>query len=155
MSSPPHLQLGNQLCLALYSATNALTRAYRPLLVPLDLTYPQYLVMLALWEQDGVSVSDICARTRLDTGTVTPLLKRLAAKGLLERGRSDSDERRRVITLTAAGQSLRQAADEIPYRMACLGVLTPNQGEKLKQLAETLYRNLAALEQDARNGPRP
>lgn len=79
MSSPSHLHLRNQICLALYSAGNALSRAYRPLLEPLDLTYPQYLVMLALWEEDRVSVTAICERTRLDTGTVTPLLKRLEA----------------------------------------------------------------------------
>lgn len=146
MSSPPHLQLSNQLCLSLYSATNALTRAYRPLLEPLGLTYPQYLVMLALWEHDGVSVTDLCQRARLDTGTITPLLKRLADKGLLVRGRSDEDERRRVITLTREGAALRQAAEQVPVQMACLGVLTPAQGQKLKQLAETLYRNLADFE---------
>jgi MarR family transcriptional regulator, organic hydroperoxide resistance regulator len=146
MPSPPHLQLRNQLCLALYSATNALTRAYRPLLEPLGLTYPQYLVMLALWEEDGVSVTDLCQRTRLDTGTVTPLLKRLADKGLLVRGRSEEDERRRVITLTREGAALQEAAGEVPVRMACLEVLTPQQGTQLKRLAETLYRNLAERE---------
>jgi DNA-binding MarR family transcriptional regulator len=146
MPSPPHLQLQNQLCLALYSATNALTRAYRPFLEPLGLTYPQYLVMLALWDRDGVSVGDLCERTRLDTGTVTPLLKRLAEKGLLVRGRSEEDERRRVITLTTAGSALRAAASEVPVRMACLGVLTPEQGMQLKELAEVLYRNLAGRE---------
>ena len=147
MASPPHLHLSNQLCLALYSAGNALSRAYRPMLEPLDLTYPQYLVMLALWEVDGVSVSDICERTRLDTGTVTPLLKRLAAKGLLVRARSEEDERRRVISLTEAGQALQARAEDVPFRMACLGVLTPEEGIELKRLAETLYRNLARLEQ--------
>lgn len=146
MSSPPHLRLANQLCLSLYSATHALTRAYRPLLEPLGLTYPQYLMMLALWEQDGVSVTDLCERTRLDTGTVTPLLKRLADKGLVVRGRSDEDERRRVITLTQEGRALRDAAEDVPAQMACLGVLTPDQGARLKELAELLYRNLAARE---------
>jgi DNA-binding MarR family transcriptional regulator len=146
MPSPPHLRLANQLCLSLYSATHALTRAYRPLLDPLGLTYPQYLMMLALWEHDGVSVTDLCERTRLDTGTVTPLLKRLADKGFVVRGRSDEDERRRVITLTPAGRALRDAAEEVPARMACLGVLTPEQGAQLKELAELLYRNLAARE---------
>jgi len=143
MPSPPHLRLANQLCLSLYSATHALTRAYRPLLDPLGLTYPQYLMMLALWEQDGVSVTDLCERTRLDTGTVTPLLKRLAEKGLVVRGRSEEDERRRVITLTPEGRSLRDAAEEVPARMACLGVLSPDEGAQLKELAERLYRNLA------------
>ncbi|PAU86980.1 MarR family transcriptional regulator [Pseudomonas sp. WN033] len=147
MSSPSHLHLRNQICLALYSAGNALSRAYRPLLEPLDLTYPQYLVMLALWEEDGVSVTAICERTRLDTGTVTPLLKRLEAKGLLLRVRSAEDERRRVISLTDSGRALQARAEDIPLRMACLGVLTPAEGAELKRLSETLYRNLLALEQ--------
>jgi len=144
MTSPAHLRLENQICLSLYSATNALTRAYRPFLEPLGLTYSQYLVMLALWETDALSVTDICARTRLDTGTVTPLLKRLAAKGLVERGRSELDERRRVITLTKAGAALQKAADAVPKQMACLDVLTPRQAQTLKDLAELLYRNLEA-----------
>lgn len=146
MSSPPHQHLDNQICLSLYSATNALLRAYRPLLEPLDLTYPQYLMMLALWEVDEVSVTDLCERTRLDTGTVTPLLKRLETKGFLKRERSVSDERMRVIRLTARGRRLRTRAEHVPASLACLEVLTPDQGVKLKQLAETLYRNLRALE---------
>lgn len=146
MPSPPHLQLRNQICLSLYSAVNALTRAYRPFLDPLGLTYPQYLVMLALWEEDGLSVGDICARTRLETGTVTPLLKRLAAKDLLVRGRSDVDERRRVIELTAAGRAMQAAADDVPYRIACLDALTPEEAVQLKALAETLFEKLRARE---------
>ncbi len=121
-------------------------RAYRPLLEPLDLTYPQYLVMLSLWETDGVSVTDLCRRTRLDTGTVTPLLKRLAAKGFLTRERSQTDERMRVIRLTIEGQRLRSCAEHVPGALACLDVLTPAQGAQLKDIAETLYRNLSALE---------
>ena len=145
MSSPPHLHPENQICLSLYSATNALMRAYRPFLDPLDLTYPQYLVMLVLWQEDDLSVTEICERTRLDTGTVTPLLKRLAAKGLLVRERSDEDERKRVISLTRKGAALQKDANDIPIKMSCLGVLTPKQGEKIKALAEALYGNLAAL----------
>lgn len=156
MSSPAHQQLDNQICLSLYSATNALLRAYRPLLEPLDLTYPQYLVMLALWEADAVSVTDVCRRTRLDTGTVTPLLKRLESKGLLRRGRSAADERMRVIALTPAGRRLRAKAEHVPGALACLEVLTPAEGVKLKQLAESLYRNLCALESpSARGRPTP
>ena len=135
----------NQICLSMYSATNALTRAYRPFLNPLDITYAQYLVMLVLWEEDDLSVTDICGRTRLDTGTVTPLLKRLAVKGLLARERSDEDERKRVISLTRKGTALQSKASEIPIKMSCLGVLTPKQGERLKALAEALYCNLSAL----------
>jgi DNA-binding MarR family transcriptional regulator len=142
MASPPHLHIENQICMSLYSATNALTRAYRPFLDPLDLTYPQYLVMLVLWQQDDVSVTEICAQTRLDTGTVTPLLKRLETKGLLERSRSGHDERMRVISLTRKGRALQQKAERVPFDMSCIGALTPKQALQLKELAEALYRGL-------------
>ncbi len=144
-----HLRLDRQLCLSLYSATNALIRAYGPFLRPLGLTYPQYLVMLALWEGEEMSVTEICAGARLDTGTVTPLLKRLEAKGLLKRARSRADERMRVITLTAKGRRLRAAAAHVPVQMACLGVLTPQQGLQMKALAENLWSNLRDLEERA------
>lgn len=156
MSAPPpapeHLRLDRQLCLSLYSAANALIRAYGPLLKPLDLTYPQYLVMLALWETEDLSVTEICVRTRLETGTVTPLLKRLEAKGLLRRGRSRADERVRVISLTPRGRDLRAAAEHVPFQMACLGVLTPEQGMQIGAISETLFRNLKAREEEAARG---
>ncbi len=143
MPSPEHLRLDNQLCRSLYSASNAMVRAYRPLLEPLGLTYPQYLVMLALWEQDGVSVGAVCERTRLDTGTVTPLLKRLETKGLLRRERSLQDERRRVIRLTAAGTRLRRQAEHVPLEMAGRNLLSPAEAEQIWRLAEKLYRGLS------------
>lgn len=146
---PSALNLDLQICRSLYSAANALIRAYRPLLEPLDLTYPQYLVMLSLWEMEGLSVTDICRRTRLETGTVTPLLKRLENKGLIIRGRSDTDERQRVITLTDAGRAMRQDAEHIPIEMACLELLEPAEGMQLQALSETLYGNLMALQDGA------
>ena len=108
------LHLDNQLCFALYSTSLAMTRIYKPLLAALNLTYPQYLVMLALWEQDGLSVSDIGARVFLDSGTLTPLLKRLEANQLLSRLRDTTDERRVSIQLTANGRALREKAQPIP-----------------------------------------
>ena len=108
------LQLDNQLCFALYSASLAMTRLYQPLLAQLGLTYPQYLVMLALWEQDDVAVSDIGQRLGLDSGTLTPLLKRLAQQGLLSRERDAQDERRVRVRLSVAGQALREQAAQIP-----------------------------------------
>ena len=104
------LLLDHQLCFALYSSSQAMTQLYRPLLTALDLTYPQYLVLLLLWEQDGQSVSDLGERLFLDSGTLTPLLKRMEAKGLLERRRSTEDERRVQIHLKAAGRQLRARA---------------------------------------------
>lgn len=108
------LQLDNQLCFALYSTSLAMTKLYKPLLDELGLTYPQYLAMLVLWEQDGLMVSEIGERLYLDSGTLTPLLKRLEASGLISRIRAVEDERRVHITLTAAGRKLKAKAAKIP-----------------------------------------
>jgi len=110
MASSDPLQLDDQLCFALYHASRALTRAYGPLLEPLGLTYPQYLVLLVLWEGDGLSVKDIGERLKLDSGTLTPLLKRLEQQGLVARQRGEDDERVVRIHLTPAGRSLRTRA---------------------------------------------
>jgi MarR family transcriptional regulator, organic hydroperoxide resistance regulator len=108
------LQLDNQLCFALYSASLAMTKLYKPLLDELGLTYPQYLAMLVLWEHDGLMVSEIGERLYLDSGTLTPLLKRLEASGLISRIRAVEDERRVHITLTTAGRKLKAKAAKIP-----------------------------------------
>ena len=111
------LQLDNQLCFAVYSASLAMTKRYKPLLEKLQLTYPQYLVMLVLWERDGLMVSELGERLFLDSGTLTPLLKRLEANGLVARIRDVGDERRVHINLTAAGRKLKARAASVP---ACL-----------------------------------
>jgi DNA-binding MarR family transcriptional regulator len=108
------LLLDNQLCFALYSASLAMTKLYKPLLDALDLTYPQYLVMLVLWEADGLAVSELGQRLYLDSGTLTPLLKRLEAAGLVSRLRAVEDERRVHIHLTAAGRKLKARAAKVP-----------------------------------------
>ncbi len=108
------LLLDNQLCFALYSASLAMTKLYKPLLDELGLTYPQYLVMLALWEEDGPTVSRLGERLSLDSGTLTPLLKRLEAAGLVARIRDAQDERRVHVALTAAGRRLKAKARRIP-----------------------------------------
>ncbi|WP_315780926.1 MULTISPECIES: MarR family transcriptional regulator [unclassified Bradyrhizobium] len=107
------LQLGSQLCFAVYSTAHAFNRVYKPLLDRLGLTYPQYLVMLVLWEGDGLSVKEIGERLFLDSGTLTPLLKRMEALHLLKRTRSAQDERQVLVTLTAQGASLREKARAI------------------------------------------
>ena len=112
--SPAALRLDNQVCFALYSASLAMTKLYKPLLDRIGLTYPQYLVMLVLWEQDGVTVSELGERLFLDSGTLTPLLKRLEAQGQIARLRDVQDERRVRITLTAEGRALRDQAEAIP-----------------------------------------
>ena len=108
------LLLDNQLCFALYSTSLAMTKLYKPLLDELGLTYPQYLAMLVLWERDGLMVSELGERLYLDSGTLTPLLKRLEASGLIARIRDVQDERRVHITLTAAGRKLKIAARSVP-----------------------------------------
>ena len=108
------LLLDNQLCFALYSTSLAMTRVYKPLLDALGLTYPQYLAMLVLWEKDGLMVSELGERLYLDSGTLTPLLKRLESSGLISRIRDVEDERRVHITLTAAGRRLKATAAHIP-----------------------------------------
>lgn len=108
------LMLDNQICFAVYSTAHAFNRVYKPLLHKLGLTYPQYLVMLALWERDGVPVKDIGERLILDSGTLTPLLKRLEAAGLVKRTRSTEDERQVLIALTPQGQALKEKARAVP-----------------------------------------
>lgn len=108
------LLLDNQLCFALYSTSLAMTKLYKPLLDELGLTYPQYLAMLVLWEKDGLTVSELGERLFLDSGTLTPLLKRLETSGFLSRLRDVQDERRVHISLTAAGRKLKSRAARIP-----------------------------------------
>ena len=108
------LMLGNQLCFAIYSTAHAFNRVYKPLLERLRLTYPQYLVMLVLWERDDVPLKEIGERLFLDSGTLTPLLKRLEAAHLVRRTRSSEDERRVLIALTVQGQALRERAKAVP-----------------------------------------
>ena len=108
------LMLGNQLCFAVYSTAHAFNRVYKPLLDRLGVTYPQYLVMLALWERDGVPVKDIGERLFLDSGTLTPLLKRLEAAQLIKRTRSTEDERQVLIALTPQGHALKEKARTVP-----------------------------------------
>ena len=108
------LRLDNQICFAVYSAAHAFNRVYKPLLNRLGLTYPQYLVMLVLWERDGVPLKDIGERLFLDSGTLTPLLKRLEAAGFIKRTRNSDDERQVLIALTAQGQALKEKARSVP-----------------------------------------
>lgn len=116
-SADEMLRLDNQLCFAVYSASLAMTKLYKPLLDKLGLTYPQYLVMLVLWERDRLMVSELGEKLSLDSGTLTPLLKRLEANGLVARIRDVEDERRVRISLTAAGRKLKVRAASVP---ACL-----------------------------------
>ncbi len=112
------LSLDNQLCFALYSSSLLMTKLYKPMLDEIGLTYPQYLAMLALWEEDGVTVSRLGARLYLDSGTLTPLLKRLEKAGLIARERNTEDERQVLVRLTPGGRALKRQAAAIPRKVA-------------------------------------
>lgn len=112
-------KLSNQLCFAAYSFAHVLNRAYKPLLEPFGLTYPQYLVMLVLWESDDLAVKEIGERLMLDSGTLTPLLKRLEATGYVVRRRASHDERQVIISLTDDGRALAKKAEGVPMNLGC------------------------------------
>lgn len=135
MTSAP--KLSDQLCFAAYSFTHALNRAYRPLLEPLGLTYPQYLVMMVLWEADELTVKDIGERLKLDSGTLTPLLKRLEAGGYVTRRRGREDERQVIIQLTDEGRALSDKAAGVPTELGCA------MGAEWGEIAELRERLLA------------
>jgi DNA-binding MarR family transcriptional regulator len=144
----PQLLLENQFCFALYTASRAVVRAYGPLLAPLGLTYPQYLVMLLLWEGDGLSVSALGDRLALDSGTLTPLIKRLEVQQLLKKTRDADDERVVRVTLTAKGRSLEKKAAGVPAALFCAvgGSAIDKAGvARLQQLKSDLESLAAAL----------
>lgn len=140
-----NLKLDNQLCFALYSATHALTRAYRNALESTGITYTQYLVMLALWESNQLTVKSVADRLDLDSASLTPILKRLEAAGLLSRIRNKSDERVVEITLTNKGIALQDEVANIQKRVACQTGLPSDEFEQLKhslhKLVETMHTN--------------
>ena len=145
MNEAELLKLDNQLCFALYSTSHALTKAYAPLLERLGLTYPQYLAMLVLWESDGGTVKELGERLRLDSGTLTPLLKRLEAAGLVRRERDKRDERQVRIHLSEAGAALRAGAGAVPHGIGCAMGLPL---ERIIALKTELEQLRAALERD-------
>ncbi len=116
--SNDHLKLDKQLCFPLYAASNLLAKVYRPLLEPLGLTYSQYLVMLVLWERDSVSVGDLGHCLYLDSGTLTPLLKRMENSGFINRRRDSNDERRVLVSLTTKGSEIKDLAVNIPKKLS-------------------------------------
>lgn len=138
------LLLDNQLCFALYSASLQMTKLYKPLLAEIGLTYPQYLAMMALWEEDGVTVGALGERLFLDSGTLTPLLKRLEAAKLVKRERNEADERQVLIHLTDKGRTLRKAASTIPAKVACAAGMPVEELANLKKKLEKLRGKLAA-----------
>lgn len=141
---PPSLLLDEQLCFALYAASRAVTAAYRPLLESLELTYPQYLVMLALWERDGLTVRELGLRLQLDSGTLTPLLKRMQQAGLVTRERRRSDEREVEVRLTPRGRALRKQAQSVPACFAARLRLAPDDMRRLRDELRSLAAGLTS-----------
>jgi DNA-binding MarR family transcriptional regulator len=136
------MALDSQLCFALYSASLAMTRLYRDLLAELDLTYPQYLVMLVLWQGDELRVSDIGERLHLDSATLTPLLKRLEGAGLVSRTRSTDDERSVIVALTDEGRTLKERARALPTKVNRASCLTGPQIDVLRNSLDQLRERL-------------
>ena len=135
------MKLGNQLCFPLYAASRNVISLYTPYLKPLGLTYTQYITLLALWEKDGITVGELCGKLMLDNGTLSPLLKKMQQEGLLERTRSEEDERVVVITLTEEGRALKEKAKDIPVRVAGCIDLPPEKAMMLYSLLYELLEN--------------
>ncbi|MFD4586582.1 MarR family winged helix-turn-helix transcriptional regulator [Streptomyces sp. NPDC058434] len=141
----PSLALEDQLCFALYTASRAITNRYRPLLSELGLTYPQYLVMLALWEQGALPIKNVGAALKLDYGTLTPLLKRLEAQGLIRRERRVDDERSVQVTLTQQGVELRERVREtVPSAIGTATGLSPREVAEARQMLSNLTANVCS-----------
>ena len=138
------LSLDNQLCFALYTCSREVTRRYTPLLDELDLTYTQYIAMMALWESAPMSVKELGERLKLDSGTLTPMLKKMEAKDLVTRCRDAKDERRLVVSLTDKGCDLREAALCVPLEMSKCVDLEPDEAQELYRL---LHKVLSSVEE--------
>ena len=146
------LRLDNQICFAIYSAAHAFNRVYKPLLDRLALTYPQYLAMLVLWEHDNVPVKEIGERLFLDSGTLTPLLKRLEAAGLIKRTRSTEDERKVLIALTPQGQALKDRARSVPLSILAASQCSVSELSDVKSEITALRDRLNAAAEEVGAG---
>lgn len=143
MNNCDALKLENQLCFPLYACSKEIVRRYKPYLDELDLTYTQYITMMVLWEEDEINVKELGRKLYLDSGTLTPLLKKLEAKGYITRSRSKEDERNLVVKITDSGKALREKACEIPAKVgSCVNL----SEEKAKLLYETLYQILDSIQ---------
>ncbi|MCY8378375.1 MarR family winged helix-turn-helix transcriptional regulator [Bacillus haynesii] len=137
-----HMRLDRQLCFLLYASSREMTKLYKPLLDKLNITYPQYLALLLLWEHEELSVKTMGKLLYLDSGTLTPMLKRMEQHGLLTRERSPEDERSVIVRLTAGGQALQEKASSIPQHMIAQTDLSADELKNLKQTLESLLASL-------------
>ncbi|MBN1604805.1 MAG: MarR family transcriptional regulator [Chitinispirillaceae bacterium] len=146
ISSDERLKLRNQLCFPLYAASRLITREYQPYLEKMNITYPQYLVLLVLWEDDGLTVNEIAHKLILNTNTVTPLLKRMESEGIISRERTLSDERKVLIMLTEKGKEMKKSALLIPEQLSkdlLSGVMDLNELVHLKGVLEKIIGHLS------------
>ena len=134
------LKLDNQLCFPLYACAKEIVRRYKPFLDDIDLTYTQYIAMMVLWEEKKINVKDLGGRLYLDSGTLTPVLKRLEQKGLISRQRDDKDERVLIASITQEGEALKEKAVEIPYKMAGCVKLDEQDAKELYEILHKLLR---------------
>ena len=137
------LKLENQLCFPLYVCSKEIVRRYKPYLDELDLTYTQYITMMALWECKEINVKELGEKLYLDSGTLTPLLKKLETKGYIKRERSKSDERNLIVTITKDGEALKETAADIPQKIGACVNISP---DKAKELYDTLYLILNTID---------
>ncbi len=140
------LLLKNQLCHPLYSASNALQRAYKRVLKKWGISYPQYLILLTLWEMDEQTVTQICEKTFFDSGTATPLLQKLSQKGLIQIKNLPTDKRSKVVSLSKKGLALKDKMITVPEEMMCLVSMNPQELELLTKMIQELYQNLLKSE---------
>lgn len=141
----PQLELSNQICHRFYVATNAITRAYKPYLKQLDITYPQYLVLMALWQQDDIEVGQIQQQTKVDAGALSLIMKKLVQKGLIEMISSQQDKRVKLVKLTEAGAKMESAAENIPQQLRCqFPELSDAEVNQLRSLLDKLNSSLLA-----------
>jgi len=137
------LKLENQLCHRFYAVSNALTRVYRPLLKSLDITYPQYVVMMGLWEEDAITIQVLLQRTRIDGGAMSLILKKLQAKGYVDVQIGEQDKRARIVHLTDAGRAAKDVAQEIPKQLVCkINRLSMDELVEMRRLIDLLSDDL-------------
>ncbi|HEX9059983.1 MAG TPA: MarR family transcriptional regulator [Clostridia bacterium] len=146
MNTDELLKLDNQLCFAVYACSREIIKLYRPHLEKLGLTYTQYITMLVLWETPSITAKDLGDKLYLDSGTLTPLLKKLEGMGLVERKRSAEDERNLIVSLTGKGLELKEAAREIPLKVACSIELSSHEGIFLRETLKELTKKINTCE---------
>ena len=152
-NEPNPLRLGQQMCFPLYALGRVVVQMYTPMLKDIGLTYPQYIVMMVLWEEDGASVQRIGERLFLDSGTLSPLLRKLEAMGFIERNHADDDERRVINSLTVKGRELETKAAPIPFQLFCKSGLSVPQGQQLREVLWTLLNFISTHSNPSQENP--